>query len=99
MAGKKTTTQKETPAAAPPAELSKPSFPAVEAFIEVAAPEEVSSLFTGLKDQINALKGPRAEHGKKVIKALERTEELFGILLQAREKIEAERQSGSKPRK
>jgi hypothetical protein len=81
-----------------PAALPTPSYPAIEAFVEVALPDAVAQAFADLHTHLVALKGPRAEHGKKVSKAIERTQELLNFLLQLREKIEEERknQAGAK---
>lgn len=70
---------------------AEPLYPAIEGFIEKATADDAAALFKPLKDGLDALKGPKAEQGKKVAKAIERTEELLSYLLQVREKIEAER--------
>ncbi len=66
-------------------------YPAIEQFIEHAGAAEVDALFASLKEGLKGLKGPKSEQGKKVQKAVERTEELLQHLLQMREKIEASR--------
>lgn len=68
-------------------------YPAIETYIEAAQPADVATLFGPIKDGLASLKGPRAEQGKKVAKAIERTEELLSYLIQVREKIEAERKN------
>ena len=67
----------------------EPLYPALEGFIEFATPEEVASVFAPLKASLTALKGPRAELGKKAHLAVERTEELIQYLFQVREKIDS----------
>ena len=74
-------------------------YPSIEAFIETATAEEIGSFFGSIKDGLGTLKGPRAENGKKVGKAIERTEELLTFLLQVREKIEQDRGSGGSGQK
>ncbi len=88
---------KADPVPAPPAE--SPSYPAIEAFIERATPDDVAQLFEPIKVGLGGLKGSRAEQAKKVGKALARTEELLALLLQVREKLEAEQQAQGKGRK
>ncbi len=68
-----------------------PNYPNIEVFIETAGAAEVNALFSSLKEGLDGLKGPRADQGKKVGKAIERTEELLSYLLQVREKLEADR--------
>ncbi|MDY7225544.1 hypothetical protein [Hyalangium rubrum] len=80
---------KSQPAPEPEA-LPTPSYPAVESFIENASPEEIQSLFNPIKEGLNALKGPRAEQGKKIQTALASAEELLGLLLETRERLIAE---------
>lgn len=70
-------------------------YPTIEAFIETASADEIGSFFASIKDGLAGLKGPRAEQGKRVGKAIERTEELLTFLLQVREKIEEERKTGA----
>ena len=79
--------QQPAPVAEP---LPTPSFPAIESFIETATAEEVQSLFTPVKDELANLKGPKAEHAKKVQAAISRTEVLLGVLLETRERLVAE---------
>jgi hypothetical protein len=69
-------------------------YPSIEQFAETASAADVTALFEPIKAGLGALKGPRAEHGKKVGKAIARTEELLSYLLQVRERIEAERKGG-----
>lgn len=87
--------QQQAPAPEP---LPTPSYPAIESFIERATSEEIQSLFNPIKEGLNALKGPKADQGKKVQAALSSTEELLGLLLETRERLIAEAQ-GSKGRK
>jgi hypothetical protein len=89
--------KKKAPDAAPPPNDSL--YPSIESFIEHASSDDVGALFAPLRDGLGTLKGPRAEQGKKVSKAIERTEELLSYLLQVREKIEAERKGGASQRK
>jgi hypothetical protein len=78
-------------APAPVAEpFPTPSFPAIEAFIEGASAEEVQSLFSPVKNELANLKGPKAEHAKKVQTAISRAEELLAVLLETRERLVAE---------
>ncbi len=88
MAAKK----KPTEAAPPPTDSL---YPSIEAFIEFATSDDIGALFAPIREGLGTLKGPRAEQGKKVSKAIDRTEELLSYLLQVREKIEAERKGGS----
>ena len=82
------------PSPAPAAEpLPTPSFPAIEAFIETASAEEVRSLFNPVKNELAGLKGPKAEHAKKVQAAISRAEELLAVLLDTREQMVAEARS------
>jgi hypothetical protein len=93
MAAKKDVKQEQ----AAPAQESL--YPAIEGFIEGAKAGDITSLFAPIKDGLATLKGPRAEQGKKVGKAIERTEELLSYLLEVREKIEADRKGGARGRK
>ncbi len=92
-------TKKKTEAPQPPPALPRMEFPNIERFIEAASAHEVASLFSPIRDGLGSLKGPRAEQGKKVGKAISRTEELLSYLLQVREKIESERKGGKGARK
>jgi hypothetical protein len=76
-----------------------PLYPTLEGLIEKASADELADAFTQLKADLAALKGPRAEQGKKVLKAVERTEELLSYLLQVREKIQADRKGGARGRR
>ena len=87
MPAKKTA---KTPPAPAPSE-NEPLYPAIEGFIERATSEEIAELFSPLKEGLGSLKGPRADQGKKVGKAIQKTEELLSHLLQVRERLEAER--------
>lgn len=87
--------QQQAPATElPPA----PSYPAIESFIEQATAEEVQSLFNPIKEGLAALKGPKAEQGKKVQAAIASADELLAALLETRERLIAESQ-GNKGRK
>lgn len=72
------------------APLPQPEYPAISVFVDIAQPADVESTFAPLKTALADLKGPRAEQGKKVYKALERTSELLLHLIQVREKIASE---------
>lgn len=83
------------PQQAPEAEpLPTPSYPAIESFIERASPDEIQSLFSPIKEGLEALKGPKAEQGKKIQAALSSAEELLGILVETRERLIAENKGG-----
>jgi hypothetical protein len=69
----------------------EPTYPTLEGFIERATADDIASLFTPLKERLKALKGPRADQGKKAHIALQRTEELLGRLLELRENLAAEK--------
>ena len=55
--------------------------------VTAVQPENVDQVFLELRDRLEKLKGSRAQLGKKVEKALERTEELFRHLIQVREQM------------
>ncbi len=80
------------PAPPPPEATNEPLYPAIEGFIENATAEEIAELFSPLKEGLSSLKGPRADQAKKVGKAIAKTQELLELLLQVREKLEADRQ-------
>lgn len=82
-----------------PQQLPQPSYPAIEGFVEKATADDISNLFKDLKAQVEGLKGPKAEQGKKVSKAIERTEELLSYLLQVREKLEKDKKGKGGGRK
>lgn len=82
-----------------PQPLPQPSYPAIEGFVEKATAADISALFKDLKEQVIGLKGPKAEQGKKVSKAIERTEELLSYLLQVREKLEKDKKGKGGGRK
>ena len=82
---------KAQPAAEPAPTPTESVYPTIEGFIETANADEVKALYDDVKGALSALKGPRAEQGKKASKGVARTEELLSFLLQVREKIEAER--------
>jgi hypothetical protein len=73
-----------------PEPLPTPSYPSIESFIETATAEEIQGFFTPIKEGLTALKGPKAEQGKKVQAALASAEELLGLLLETRERLIAE---------
>ena len=91
--------EKTPPAAAPREPVPEPSYPVIEGFVEKATADDISNMFKDLKAAMGALKGPKAEQGKKVGKAIERTEELLSYLLQVREKLEADRKGKGGKRK
>ena len=91
--------EKTPPAAAAPQPIPEPSYPVIEGFVEKATADDIAALFKDLKTQLGGLKGPKAEQGKKVGKAIERTEELLSYLLQVREKLEADRKGKGGKRK
>lgn len=93
------TKKQEPPQEQAPKELPAPSYPQIEGFIEKAKAPDVEEAFKTLKAELGGLKGPRAEQGKKVSKAIERTEELLSYLLQVREKLEADRKGKPGARK
>ena len=78
----------------PPPEIEAPKYPHIEAFAEQAGSEDVTSIFSPLKESLTGLKGPRAETAKKAVKGVERTEELLQHLLEVREKLKTERKPG-----
>lgn len=85
----------QKPAAAPAADDAR--YPAVERFIERASQEDVNNAFATIREGLDALKGPKADQAKKVGAAVERAEELFGFLLEVRERMLVEKK-GSKKR-
>jgi len=87
------------PAATEREPIPGPSYPVIEGFVEKATADDISNMFKDLKEQVGGLKGPKAEQGKKVSKAIERTEELLSYLLQVREKLEADRKGKGGKRK
>jgi hypothetical protein len=78
--------------------LPSPSFPAIETLLERAPADEVRSLFAPVKNELAHLKGPKAEQARKIQTAIDRTEELLGVLLETRERLVAE-SKGAKGRK
>ncbi|MGV3621074.1 MAG: hypothetical protein ACO1OB_09670 [Archangium sp.] len=90
--------KKQQPEAQQP-EISSPSYPAIEGYIETQAAADIARTIQGLKDQLASLKGPRAEQAKKVGKAIERTEELLSYLMQVKEKLESDRKGKGGARK
>jgi hypothetical protein len=83
--------QKPAPA---PADDSR--YPAVERFIESASKDDVSQVFASVRDGLAGVKGPKAENGKKVSVAVDRAEELFGFLLEVRERMLTDKKSSKK---
>lgn len=75
------------PAVTPPA----PSYPAIEALVERATPDELAGFFEPLKQGLANLKGPKAEQAKKIQTAIGATEELLRHLLETRARLEAEK--------
>ncbi len=76
--------------AAPSApEPAEPTYPNIEGFVEYAGPPEIEAAFASIKEELEGLKGPKAEQAKKVRKAIERTEELLHHLLGVRAKLES----------
>jgi hypothetical protein len=82
----------------PPTGVAESLYPAIEDFILTATEADVAALFASLREGLAGLKGPRADYGKKVSLAVERTEELLRYLLQVREKIESGQLSQGAPR-
>lgn len=78
------------PTNAPPP-LPTPTYPAIETLIEYVTADELAVLFAPVTAAVAELKGPRAEQGKKALKAVEHTQGLLSHLLQVREKLEASR--------
>jgi hypothetical protein len=76
-----------------PAANNEPMYRAIEAFIERASADEVAGLFKPIRDGLTSLKGPRAEHARKIQKAIDKAQELLSHLLEVREKLEADRQA------
>jgi hypothetical protein len=72
------------PAKAPPPEER---YPAIEELIETASASELPELFQPLRQALEELRGPRKEHAKRVLSALDRTDELLQMLVQTREKL------------
>lgn len=82
----------KNPPPPPPAEEPQPpDFPIISAYIESTSPEELNALFDDVKGALGGLKGPKADHSKKANKAVARTEELLGTLMEVREKLEGEK--------
>lgn len=89
---------KKAEAQQPPAS-NEPMYPVIEALVERASADELNAFFTGVKGELAALKGPKADQGKKAKAAIERTEELLSYLLEVREKLEASKKSAPKGRR
>jgi hypothetical protein len=86
----------EAPAAQP---LPDPQYPQIEGFIELSGSGDIENLFAPLRESLGGLKGPRADHGKKATKGVQRTEELLSHLLEVREKLRAAKQGAPKGRR
>ncbi len=69
-------------------------YPITEGFVETASRDEVEALFSNLRSSLDALKGPRKDHAKKVQLAIARAEELLVHLLDVRDRLESERTGG-----
>ena len=82
--------------AAPQADESR--YPGVERFVERASKEDVDAAFQSLREGLEGLKGPKAEQAKKVKGAIERAEELFGFLLEVRERMLVDKKGAGKRR-
>lgn len=84
------------PSAAPPSlePQVESRYPSVERFVESATREALPSTFEGLRTELAAVKGPKAEHAKKAQVALDRAEELFGHLIDVRERLIEEQKGG-----
>ena len=93
------TAKKEKEKTPEPQTVPEPSYPVIEGFVEKATADDIAAMFKDLKGQLGGLKGPKAEQGKKIGKAIERTEELLSYLLQVREKLEADRKGKGGKRK
>jgi hypothetical protein len=74
-----------------PAALPAPSYPALEAFVERAAPTDVEAAFASFAGPLAELKGPRAALGKKVSASVVRAQELLGQLIQVREQLASQK--------
>ena len=68
-------------------------YPNIEGFIEQATADEVSDLFTQLRSRLGAIKGPKADHARRVLVAVDSVQELLGFLLQIRERLSLEREN------
>ena len=91
--------KEKAPTPVEPQPVPEPSYPVIEGFVEKATADDIAGMFKDLKGLLGGLKGPKAEQGKKVGKAIERTEELLSYLLQVREKLEADRKGKGGKRK
>jgi hypothetical protein len=65
-------------------------YPEVEAFIERATEDDIRLRFDSLKAGLEGLKGARATHAKRVLKALDHVEALFMHLLGVRTRLIAQ---------
>lgn len=91
-------TSKAQSAAPEQPEFPRPLYPVIESFVESASPDDVTGFFAELKTGLTTIKGPKAEHSKKVAAAIASTEELLRHLLEVREKLEKDHK-GSRGRK
>ncbi|MCE9666624.1 hypothetical protein LY474_02260 [Myxococcus stipitatus] len=82
----------------PAQELPALSYPTIESLLEGTSTEDIRALFSPVKDQLGALKGPKVEQGKKVQAAVAHVEELLEVLVETRERLIAEAK-GPKGRK
>jgi|GEM_PF-5607183 len=73
-------------------------YPTVEHFVGQASKESLPGTFAAVREGLSAVKGPRVEHAKKAQVALDRAEELFGQLIDVRERL-VEEQGLSKRRR
>jgi hypothetical protein len=82
----------------PPSPPPEPAYPAIEGLIEWVTAEELEAFFVPVQEDLEKLKGPKAQQAKKIHAALESTQELLSQLLQIREKL-TEAQGKGKPSK
>lgn len=85
-----------TPSVPAPAPDAESRYPNVERYVEGASKEALGTLFAGLKAELGAMKGPKAEHARKASGALDRAEELLGHLIDVRERLIAEQKSAKR---
>jgi hypothetical protein len=76
----------------------EPKYPALETLIERATAEDLDRFFGDVREALSSLKGAKGEHAKRARAGLEAAEELFGFLLQVREKM-TEPEKSVKPKK
>ncbi|HZI10901.1 MAG TPA: hypothetical protein VE153_10975 [Myxococcus sp.] len=87
------------PSTPPAQELPAPSYPSIESLLETVSLQEAQDFFAPVKTELEALKGPRAEQGKRAQAALARAEELLVLLVETRERLLADAKGGAKGRK